>query len=107
MTKIRIPFIIISLLLFTHHVYSAPLSLNRWMTLRSDAKEEVREIIRSEVNKQEGFSTLQDEMATMSVVEGEKETEDRAYKKAIATANKEFIQAKKRRDDLATSEKHT
>jgi hypothetical protein len=102
MTKIRITFITISLLLFAHHVYSAPLPLNRWMTLRSDAKEEVREIIRSEVNKQEGFSTPQEEKATLSAVEGEKETEDGAYKKAIATANKGFIQAKKRRDDLAT-----
>ncbi len=102
MDKIRVPLIIIFVLLLSRPVYSGPAPLSRWMTLRSDAKEEVREIIRSEVDKREGFSTSQEEKANLNVVESEKEKEDTAYKRAIAVANKEFNQAKKRRDDLTT-----
>jgi hypothetical protein len=102
MFKFRIPLIIVFILLLTIQVYSAPLSLSRWVTLRSDSREQVKEIIRSEVDSREGYSTGQEEKANLNAVEDEKETEDTGYKKAIASANKEFVRAKKRRDDVTT-----
>jgi len=102
MFKFRIPLIIVFILLLTIQVYSAPPSLSRWVTLRSDSREQVKEIIRSEVDSREGYSTGQEEKANLNAVENEKETEDTGYKKAIASANKEFARAKKRRDDVTT-----
>jgi hypothetical protein len=102
MSKFRIPLMIVFILLLALEGYSAKVSLSRWMNLRSDAKEQVREIIRSEVDSREGFSTSQEEKATLSAVENEKEAEDAGYKKAIAAANREFSRAKKRRDDVTT-----
>ncbi|MBI4618921.1 MAG: hypothetical protein HY739_01955 [Desulfobacterales bacterium] len=82
--------------------YSAQVSHGSWVTLRSDVREEVKEIIRSEVDKREGFSTPQEGKANLSAVEDEKEKEDAAYKRTIDVAGKEFTRAKKRRDDLTT-----
>jgi hypothetical protein len=62
----------------------------------------VRETIRSEVDSREGFSTSQEEKANLNAVEDEKDREDTAYKNAIATANREFVRGKKRRDDATT-----
>jgi hypothetical protein len=72
------------------------------VSLRSDAREQVKEIIRSEVDSREGFSTSQEEKANLNAVDDEKETEDSGYKKAISDVNKEFVRAKKRRDDVTT-----
>jgi hypothetical protein len=102
MSKFRMPLIAIVILLLTYQVHSAPAPLSRWVMLRSDAREEVRTLIRSEVNKREGFSTPEEERASLNAVENEKESGDSAYKRAIAAANKEFTQAKKRRDDLTS-----
>jgi hypothetical protein len=102
MSKFRIPLIIVFILLLALEGYSAKVPLSRWMNLRSDAREQVREIIRSEVDSREGFSTPQEEKANLSAVENEKEAEDAGYKKAIAAANREFSRAKKRHDDVTT-----
>ncbi len=102
MSKFRIPLMIVFVLLLALEGYSAKVPLSRWMNLRSDAREQVREIIRSEVDSREGFSTPQEEKANLKTVENEKETEDAGYKKAIAAANREFSRAKKRRDDVTT-----
>jgi hypothetical protein len=102
MSNFRIPLIIIFILLLTLQGYSALPPLSRWVTLRSDSREQVKEIIRSEVDSREGYSTSQEEKANLNAVEDEKETEDTGYKKAIAFANKEFVRAKKRRDDVTT-----
>ncbi|HVO64925.1 MAG TPA: hypothetical protein VMT12_00450 [Syntrophales bacterium] len=102
MFKFKIPLIIIFILLLTIQVYSAPPLLSRWVTLRSDSREQVKEIIRSEVDSREGYSTSQEEKANLNAVEDEKETEDTGYKKAIASANKDFVRAKKKRDDVTT-----
>ena len=102
MYKLRIPLIIIFALLLTLQGYSAQVPLSRWVSLRSDAREQVKETIRSEVDSREGFSTSQEEKANLSAVEDEKETEDSGYKKAISDVNKEFVRAKKRRDDVTT-----
>jgi hypothetical protein len=102
MSKFRIPLMIVFILLLALEGYSAKVPLSRWMSLRSDAKEQVREIIRSEVDSREGFSTPQEEKANLNTVENEKEAEDAGYKKAIAAANREFSRAKKRRDDVTT-----
>jgi hypothetical protein len=83
-------------------VLSASIPLSRWVSLRSDAREQVREIIRSEVDSREGFSTSQEEKANLNAVEDEKDREDTAYKNAIVSANREFVRGKKRRDDLTT-----
>ncbi len=102
MLKLRIPLIVIFILLLPLHGYSAPPLLSRWVTLRSDSREQVKEIIRSEVDSREGYSTSQEEKANLNAVDDEKETEDTGYKKAIASANREFGRAKKRRDDVTT-----
>jgi hypothetical protein len=102
MSKFRMPLIAIVILLLAYQVHSASAPLSRWVMLRSDAREEVRTLISSEVNKREGFSTPEEERASLNAVENEKESGDAAYKRAIAAANKEFTQAKKRRDDLTS-----
>jgi predicted heme/steroid binding protein len=100
MYKLRIPLIVFFILLLTYQVYSAQTPLSSWITLRSDVENVVKDLIRSEVDKREGFSTSQEERANLRAVEDEKDAEDNAFKKRIATANKEFNQAKKRRDDV-------
>lgn len=100
MSKFIIPIIVVFIL--TLPGYSAPVSQGSWVTLRSDVREEVKEIIRSEVDKREGFFTPQEGKANLSAVEDEKEKEDAAYKRTIDFAGKEFARAKKRRDDLTT-----
>ena len=77
----------------------------KWVTLSTDSRDTVREIIRSEVDNRESFSTRQEENTNLKDVEDEKEREDADYKNAVLTANKEFVRAKKRRDDL-TSQFH-
>lgn len=74
----------------------------RWVSLSSDSRDTVREIIRSEVDSRESFSTTQEERANFKLVEDEKEKEDAEYKAAIISANKEFVRSKKKRDDLTT-----
>ena len=74
----------------------------RWVSLSSDSRDTVREIIRSEVDSRESFSTTQEERANFRLVEDEKEKEDAEYKAAIISANKEFVRSKKKRDDLTT-----
>jgi hypothetical protein len=102
MSKFRIPLIIIFILLLNNPGYSAPVPMSSWMTLRSDAREDVKAMIRSEVDKREGFSSPDEEKANLNSVESEKERQDAGFKKAVAAANKEFVSAKKRRDDLTT-----
>jgi hypothetical protein len=102
MSRFRIPLIILFIVLLTIQGYSAAVPLSRWVTLRSDAREQVKEIIRSEVDSREGYSTPQEEKANLGAVEDEKDRGDAGYKKAISAANREFLRAKKRRDDLTT-----
>lgn len=77
----------------------------RWVSLSTDSPDTVREIIRSEVDNREFFSTSQEERKNLKAVEDEKEKEDAGYKNAVITANREFIRAKKKRDDI-TSQFH-
>ena len=79
-----------------------PILLMRWVSLSSDAPDTVREIIRSEVDSREGFSTAREERANLKAVEDEKERDDADYKNLIITSNKEFVRAKKKRDDTTT-----
>ena len=79
-----------------------PIVLMRWVSLSSDSPDTVREIIRSEVDNREGFSTSREEKANVKAVEDEKERDDAEYKNSIISANKEFIRAKKKRDDTTT-----
>ena len=104
MNRCRISLILLFLIAVTLQAYAAtaPTPLSRWVTLRSDGREAVRDIILSEVNKREGFSSSQEEGANLSAVENEKEKDDGAYKNAVATSNREFARAKKRRDDLTS-----
>ena len=102
MSKFRILMLTLFILFLSIQVLSASIPLSRWVSLRSDAREQVREIIRSEVDSREGFSTSQEEKANLNAVENEKDREDTAYKNAIVSANREFVRGKKRRDDLTT-----
>ena len=74
----------------------------RWVTLSSDSRDTVREIIRSEVESRESFSTRQEENINLQAVQDEKDKEDSDYKNSILSANKEFIRAKKKRDDITS-----
>ncbi len=74
----------------------------RWVSLSTDSRDTVREIIRSEVDSRESFSSRQEEKTNFKAVEDEKEKEDADYKNAIISANKEFVRAKKRRDDITS-----
>ena len=102
--KRRISLLIFSVLFFALQVSGAfaALQLSHWVSLRSDAKGALRDIILSEVEKREGFSSSQEEKANLSAVEDEKEKEDAAYKSAVIAANREFVRAKKRRDGVTT-----
>ncbi len=105
MPRIRILFITVFLFLLALQAYSAPppqIPLSRWVTLRSDSKSAVKDIILSEVDKRDGFSSSQEERANLRAVENEKEQDDAAYKASVTSANREFARAKKRRDDLTT-----
>ncbi|MGV8056808.1 MAG: hypothetical protein AB2L12_02055 [Smithellaceae bacterium] len=97
-SKIFLPLILI---LFAIFAYAAPPPLQRWVSLSSDYRDTVREIIRSEVDNREGFSSKQEERANLKAVEDEKEREDLDYKNSILNANKEFIRTKKKRDDVS------
>ncbi|PKN34298.1 MAG: hypothetical protein CVU61_08945 [Deltaproteobacteria bacterium HGW-Deltaproteobacteria-19] len=94
--------LVLLVLLLAVPAIAATVTLSRWVTLRSDKSSAVREIIRSEVDKREGFSTSQEEKANLNSAEDEKERDDSAYKKGIANANREFVRAKKKRDDLTS-----
>jgi hypothetical protein len=104
MQRLRIPLLVLVTLLLAFHAYGAstPAPLSRWVTLRSDAKGVVKDIIISEVENREGFSSSGEEKANLNAAEEEKEKEDAAYKRAVTAANREFVRAKKRRDDLTT-----
>lgn len=93
---------LISTLLIVYPVYSSQTSirLSSWINLRSDSAGTVRDLIRSEVDKREGFSSSREEKANITAVEQEKDAEDSAYKKEIDAANREFNRAKKKRDDM-------
>jgi hypothetical protein len=94
-------FLIIVLSLTAVFVYAAPPPM-RWVSLSTDSRDTVREIIRSEVDNREAFSSSSEERTNLKAVEDEKEREDADYKNAIIAANKEFVRAKKRRDDITT-----
>lgn len=82
-----------------------PAPVLKWVSLSTDSRDTVREIIRTEVDSRESFSTKQEEKNNLKEVEDEKEREDADYKNAVISAKKEFTRAKKRRDDL-TSQFH-
>jgi len=104
MSRLRITIVFAAILLLALQAYSAPapLPLNRWVTLRSDSKANVKDIILSEVEKQDGFSSSTEEKANLRAVEDEKEKEDASYKNSVSSAGKAFTRAKKRRDDLTS-----
>jgi len=83
-------------------VKQLPQASQRWVTLSTDSRDTVREIIRSEVDSRESFSTRQEEKTNLKEVEDEKEREDSDYKNAIVSAKKDFVRAKKKRDDLTS-----
>jgi hypothetical protein len=72
---------VLFVLLLAVPVLAASVPLSHWVTLRSDDAGAVREIIRSEVDKREGFSTSQEERANLKSAEEEKERDDSTYKR--------------------------
>ena len=63
--------------------------LLRWVSLSTDSPDTVREIIRSEVDNREGFSTTREEKANLKAVEDEKERDDSDYKNSIISSKKQ------------------
>jgi len=97
----------VALILIAAFAYAAPQQKQqpqsmRWVSLSTDSRDTVREIIRSEVDSREDFSTSAEERVNLRAVEDEKEREDSDYKNSISAANKEFVRAKKKRDDATT-----
>ena len=82
--------------------YAVPPQKLRWISLSSDSRDIVHEIIRSEVDNREAFSTLQEDKANQKDVEREKQIEDAEYKSSILAATKEFNRAKKKRDEVTS-----
>jgi len=80
--------------------YAEPIS--QWVSLETENKRTVKGTIMTEVDKREGYSTLQEEAATLRVVNDEKAKEDSAYKNSVAAAKAEFIKTKNKRDNLTT-----
>ena len=78
--------------------YAAPIST--WVSLDSDSKSRLKKTIQSEVENREGYSTSEEDQSNLRLVEEEIGRETSAYKSAIASANREFVRSKKRRDDL-------
>ena len=78
---IRKGVLVVLALLLAVPALAASVTLSRWVTLRSDERGTVREIIRSEVDKREGFSTSQEEKANLRSAEDEKERDDSAYRR--------------------------
>jgi len=72
--------IAIVLLAYSFAAYAAGGTLSRWITLSSDDRDTVREIIRSEVDQREGYSGVQEEKANVNAVEGDKARDDSTYK---------------------------
>jgi hypothetical protein len=93
-----------TIFLIATFAFAAPpeIKIQHWVSLSSDSRDSVREIILSEVDKREGFSTSPEQKANIKAVEDEKEKEDFAYKREIVAANREFSRAKKKRDDATT-----
>ncbi|MEN6374316.1 MAG: hypothetical protein ABFD75_05955 [Smithella sp.] len=100
MGKLKV-FLALIFILVTAYTYAEPPQL-RWVSLSTDSRDTVREIIRSEVDNREGFSTRSEEKANLKAVEDEKEREDTDYKNAIIAANREFTRSKNKRDDITT-----
>jgi formylglycine-generating enzyme required for sulfatase activity len=76
--------------------------LSQWVMLKSDKKSSLKETIMTEVDKREGYSTLQEEAATLRVLNDEKAREDAAYKNSIAAARAEFTKTKNRWDSITS-----
>ncbi|MBM2837512.1 MAG: hypothetical protein HW415_137 [Deltaproteobacteria bacterium] len=75
---------------------------SEWVSLSSDAESELKQKIKSEVEKRDTFSTSQEESANLRTVEEEKSKEDSGYKSSIAALTVEFNKYKKDRDGLTT-----
>jgi len=76
--------------------------VGQWVSLETENKSAVKRTIITEVDKREGYSTPQEEVASLRVVTDEKAKEDSAFKNGLAAAKAEFVKTKNRRDSVAT-----
>lgn len=77
-------------------------AISQWVSLKSENKNTVKATIMAEVDKREGYSTPQEESATLRVINDEKAREDAAYKNAVAAAKAEFTKTKNKWDNLTS-----
>ena len=77
-------------------------AISQWVLLKSENKNNVKETIMAEVDKRDGYSTPQEESATLRVINDEKAREDVAYKNAVAAAKAEFTKSKNKWDNLTS-----
>lgn len=80
--------------------YADPVS--QWVPLESENINTVKGTIMAEVDKREGYSTMQEESATLRVINDEKAREDAAYKNSIVAAKAEFTKTKSKWDNLTS-----
>lgn len=73
---------------------------HQWVSITSSSMDSVKQIVKSEVDQREGFSTAQEEATNLRTVNDEIARGDAAYKNGIAAAKAEFTKTKNRRDDL-------
>ncbi len=75
---------------------------NQWVPLKSENKASVKSTIMAEVDKREGYSTLQEEATTLRVINDEKAREDAAYKNSIISVKAEFTKTKNKWDNVTS-----
>ena len=71
-----------------------------WVSLHVDSKDRIRTVIKSEVERRQGFSTRDEDKRISNLVEAQRRKEASAYKAAIEAATSEYRRSKKRLDDL-------
>lgn len=73
---------------------------SEWIIISSDLKDDVKQTVKSEVEKKDSFSTLQEEAASLKTLEDEISASDASFRDAVARANDKFNKSKKKRDEL-------
>ncbi len=90
---------VLILLLLVKYVH-ADTEVSKWLQLNTDSRGSISQLIKSDVERRRGFSTVEEDRINTSMVEEERQKENSAYKAAIDKANSEFRRTKKRADNL-------
>ncbi len=98
-TNLKLLLPVFILFLLVEHVH-ADTEVSKWLRLDTGSNAIISQLIKSDIERRRGFSTVKEDQINTSMVEEERQKENSAYKAAIDTANSEFRRTKKRADDL-------